>query len=79
MYVPVVLERCFIGFCSNNHTVKKSYRQPGSHSSNSLRAEIIKLFPPRESLVNGIPAGVRDVANPFFTVQSDHEYEREGV
>ncbi len=33
-------------------------------------AEIIKLFPPRESLVSDIPAGDGKTANLFFTVYS---------
>ncbi len=40
--------------------------QLGCHLPNSQWAEIIKLFPPIESLVSDIPAGDRNVAT-FFT------------
>ncbi len=43
--------------------------QPGCHKPNSPRTGIIKLFPPRDSLVGEIPAGDGENGNLFFTVQ----------
>ncbi len=56
------------------HTVKKgqwfSGPQPGCHLPNSpCLAGIIKLFPPRESLVSDIPAGDRKTADLFYSVR----------
>jgi hypothetical protein len=54
------------------YTVKKGYRfsrpQPGCHVPNSTWPRIIKLFPPRESLVSGIPAGDGQIINLFYSV-----------
>jgi hypothetical protein len=40
----------------------------GMSLTNSPWPEIIKVFPPRESLISDIPAGDGKTANIFFTV-----------
>ncbi len=60
----------------NPYTVKKRlsiFPSPAGVSlslgANSPWAEIIKLFPPRESLVSDIPVGDGKIFNLFYSVQ----------
>ncbi len=46
--------------------------QSGCHLPNPPWAEIIKLFPSRESLVSDIPAGDGKLANLFYCVPVSH-------
>jgi acetamidase/formamidase len=45
-----------------------SHPQPGCHLPNSPWLGMIKLFPPRESLVSDIPAGDRKITTLFVTL-----------
>ncbi len=55
---------------------KKGYRlsrlQKGCHLPNSPWAEIIKLFPARDSSVSDIPAVDGKIASLFYSVGCDH-------